>query len=299
MKVLVTGARGFVGHAIVENILAETDWTVLYEARPPKPRDRLEEIKNPDRVLLYEGGHVDMIIHAAGNPSALACIAEPTEAIKSNIEETFRILELGRKHKVLRVLYISTCEVYGSVTGPALENSFCEAINMYAATKLACEHMCTAYSHSYNVPYSIVRISNTFGPRCQPERFPIVAIRKLLNNEKIKINCDSDGQAIRRRWVPNQDVASMIVFILKECPPDEIYNLSGDNISNIDFLNYISSAMDVPSEYIIEPENIEGRIVYCDAPPDRILARGWRASASFEERVKEFVLWTLNHPEWR
>jgi dTDP-glucose 4,6-dehydratase len=299
MKVLVTGARGFVGHAIVENILSETDWTVFYEARPPKPRDRLEDITDPGRVLLYDGERVDVIIHAAGNPSALACIAEPKEAIQSNIEETFRILELARKHKVSRVVYVSTCDVYGNTKGSAKEDSFCEATNMYAATKLAGEHMCTAYSHSYKVPFSIVRLTNTFGPRCQPERFPVVAIKKLLNNEKIKIHCDAEGQPIRRRWAPIRDVASMIVFILKECPPGEIYNLTGENISNFDFLNYISSAMDRPFEYIIEPENIEGRLVYCDAPPDCILARGWRASVSFEERVKEFVLWTLNHPEWQ
>ena len=216
MKVLVTGARGFVGHSIVEHILSETDWTVFYEDRPPKPLDRLEEIKIPGRVLLYDDGHIDVIIHAAGNPSALACINEPDDAIRSNIEETFRILELARKHKVSRVLYISTCEVYGNIPGLTLENSFCEAINMYAATKLAAEHMCTAYSHSYNVPYSIVRLSNTFGPRCQPERFPVVAIRKIVNDEKIKIHCDADGHPIKRRWTPIRDVASMVVFIIEK-----------------------------------------------------------------------------------
>jgi nucleoside-diphosphate-sugar epimerase len=125
----------------------------------------------------------------------------------------------------------------------------------------------------------------------------VVAIKKLLNNEKIKIHCDADGRPIGRCWAPIRDVASMVVFILEKCPPGEIYNLTGENISNLVFLKYISAAMGKESEYSIESENIEGRLVYSDAPPNRILARGWRASVSFEERVKEFVRWTLDHPE--
>jgi dTDP-glucose 4,6-dehydratase len=293
MIVYVTGARGFVGHTVVKHILENTDWLVYC---PAKGR-RLDELGNLERfVETYE--NIDIIIHAAGNPSALSCIKEPIQAINDNIILTSQMLEIARKNKVQHFIYVSSVEVYGGNQETSYEDSHCVAKNPYAATKLAGEHLCTAYHYSYNIPCSIVRLNNTFGPRCQPERFPVLAIKKLLNDESFVIHCDENGQVGKRRWASIDDVADMILFIIKNSQPGKTYNLTGDLISNLEFLESIAKNMNKTFKYSLKQENIDGRILFQNAPPREIYSIGWRPTKTFEERLSEFVQWTCSHPEW-
>ena len=163
---------------------------------------------------------------------------------------------------------------------------------MYAATKHSGEQMCKAYQSSYGVPCSIVRLNNTFGHFCQKERFPMIAIRKLLNGEKFTIYTHDD-EVVGRRWTSIYDVAEMVSFILEQ-PPGRIYNTTGDFMTNLQFLECIAKSMDKDGfDFELVEENIRGRIGNQDAPPDLIRSLGWKSSKSFEERIKEFVSSTL------
>ena len=288
MKViLVTGARGFVGASLIEHILETTDWEVYYQKRPPKPNDRLAQMKN---VHPWEGQkEPNIILHVAGNPSSLSCIADPTGAVNDNVLLTLEMLELARKYKesLEHFIYFSSVEVYGK-SGTCLETDVCTAKNMYAATKYAGEQMCMAYHESYAVPCSIVRLNNSFGHFCQEERFPVMAIKKLLNNEKFILHT-YDGEIVGRRWTPIYDVAEMVLFILQQ-KPGKIYNTTADFISNLDFLKHIANAMNIKTfEYETIEENVAGRIGSQDAPPDFIRSLGWKPTKTFEQRVNDFV----------
>ena len=299
MNVLVTGARGFIGHAIAEHLLEETDWLIYYQPRSPCIRDRITEIENKERMFVYNDEKLDIIIHTAGNCSSIDCIENPEKAIHDNIILTFQMLELARKHKVKHFLYTSTAEVYGDQTGKdSFEDSFLVARNPYAATKAAGEHLCTSYENTYGVPCSIVRLSNNFGKRCQPERFPVLAIRKIVNNEKFIIHCDEKGNALERLWIPVSYTADMILFILRNCKPGKIYNLTGSKISNITLLEYISEALAKEFEYEFQPENIEGRVNIQNASPNLIHSLGWKPKSDFKTEVKNFVQWTIENDRW-
>lgn len=286
-SVLITGARGFVGASMIEYILENTDWEIYYVPRPPKKDDRLHEIDFRNRVHIWENQTPNIILHIAGNASSLACIDKPLEAVNDNVLETVKILELARKYSVEHFIYFSSVEVYGKC-GKCVESDACSAKNMYAATKYSGEQMCMAYQESYGVPCSIVRLNNTFGHFCQEERFPIIAINKLLNNEKFVLHT-YNGKIIGRRWTSIYDVAEMVFFILDQ-KPGKIYNTTHDFMTNLEFLTHIANAMNIKKfEYETKEEYIAGRMGDQDAPPDFIRSLGWKPSKSFEERVSEFV----------
>jgi len=289
--VLITGARGFVGASIIEHLLESTNYIIYYVKRPPKDNDRLNNINLTNRVFVWNGENIDIILHAAGNPSSISCIENPMGAIEDNIIETNKILEIARKYKVKHFIYFSSVEVYGK-EGLCYEDDTCHAQNMYAATKIAGEQMCKAYHSSYDVPCSIVRLNNTFGHFCQKERFPMIAIKKLLNKEKFTIYTHNN-EIVGRRWTSIYDVAEMLSFILEQ-PPGRIYNTTGDFMSNLEFLKCIAKAMNIDDfDYELVEETTKGRIGNQDAPPNFIRSLGWKSSKTFEERIREFVSSTL------
>jgi dTDP-glucose 4,6-dehydratase len=159
---------------------------------------------------------------------------------------------------------------------------------MYAATKYAGEQLCKAYDKSYGVPCSIVRLNNTFGKFCQPERFPMIVVKKLLNKEKFIIHTHRE-EVIGRRWTSIYDVAEMVLFILNQ-PAGGTYNTTSDFMTNLDFLKHVANAMDINDfDYELVEEGISGRMGNQDAPPDLIRSLGWKPSRTFEQRIKDFV----------
>jgi nucleoside-diphosphate-sugar epimerase len=295
--VLITGARGFFGHALVSHFLENTDWILICPTRYPKNPDRLVELGPSDRILQEFDGPLDIIIHAAANPSTLDCIEHPVEAVDSNIGETLKMLELARKHPLEHFIFISSTGVYGSDMN-GHEGVNCRATNMYAATKLAGEQMCWAYMNSYGVPCTVARLSDVFGPRSQPERFPTKAIRNLLKNEKFTLHGEN-GIIGRRNWCSSFDAADMILFILKSVAPGETFNVSGmESLTHLEFLQIIAKAMDVPFEYNIKEEGIIGRVLSQIVPPTKLYDIGWRPAIPFVKHVKNFTKWTIANKNW-
>lgn len=307
-KILITGATGFIGHYLVEHF--SHDYEILCIIRPnTKNKARLNGLKNFTLIEhdlrnpfdIDKIGDVEYILHAGGNPSASDSLIDPRNNVIDNVIGTVNILDLAKSINIKRLVYYSSGEVFGpiAVGQDSYENDAYNSNSPYAAAKAAGEELCVAYSKSFNLPVSVIHINNTFGPRCQPNRLPVIIIRKLLNNEPIDIHV-SNGIIGGRRWFYAGNVASHTRFILeKQTQLCEKWNSAGNTfINNLDFAKEIALIMNTELKYNLVPVDRPGHDLCFSVNPDKIYKLGWTEPKSFKERLEETVQWYMKNTDW-
>jgi dTDP-glucose 4,6-dehydratase len=305
---LITGANGFIGHYLVEEFLK--DHRVICVVRPGSTNMvRLEGFINDVEIIEHDIKNscsnlpkADIILHAGANPSAADSLSNPAASIMDNVLGTLNLLEHARHTGVDRFVYYSSGEVYGPVP-IGQDSQTTDAYNSnspYAAGKAAGEELCLAYANSFNVPVSIIHINNTFGPRCQSNRLPVIIIRKLLNNETLDIHVGPSELIGGRRWFYAGDVASHTRFILKtQLTHCEKWNSAGDKfINNLEFAQQIAQIMGRKLSYQLVPVDRPGHDLCFSVDPGRLYTLGWQAPNSYVERLTQTVNWYHNNPKW-
>jgi UDP-glucuronate 4-epimerase len=219
MRVLLSGSTGFVGGALKTHLMNRS-WDVVCIENRQIPEDAF----------------FDVIIHAGACPSAVECIAEPTKGL-NNITFTFELLEFCRRNKIPKFVFMSTCEVYGRTMTQVDEDAPLESFNMYGASKVAGEHMCMAYSHSYGIQTIILRIMNVWGPGCHPDRFPSVIERAFKEREVPHFKLQT---RVKKRWIHVDDLIEKTrqIIEVQNLPLTETFNVTGPE--NLDLPNFIS-----------------------------------------------------------
>ncbi len=210
-SILVTGGAGFIAHHVIENILDNTDWTIV-------SLDRLDFSGNLNRLQEVVGGRKDsnrvkiihhdlkaplnsQIVSAIGNINYIAHLAAgshvdrsidyPMEFVMDNVVGTANILEYAKSIDSLdKFVYFSTDEVFGPAPGAVKykENDRYNSTNPYSATKAGAEELVVAFENTYKMPNIITHTMNVFGERQHPEKFIPMCINKVLKGEKIFIH---------------------------------------------------------------------------------------------------------------
>ena len=252
MKILITGGNGFVGSNIIKEILINTDWDIYClinknENNIPKNVTKFYELESINV-------NIDFIIHAGGEPSSKYCIKNPESAINNNILHKFKLLEFSRKKNIKNFIFFSSCEVYGHATDSSCETDTLKSYNMYGASKIACEHICSSYFHTYGIRTTAIRLLNTYGTNCQEERFPSI-IKKKFEDKSIPHFILSNKT--KKRWLDIKEMAIRTIFIIKNMPDCfEVFNFVGDeNLSLTDFIDKFSEGKKYTYEYIKEEIN--------------------------------------------
>lgn len=309
--VLITGAAGFIGHILAEEFVK--DHKVICLVRPgSKNLERLDSIKTSIEIVSHNLTNtyaeiesiikeVDIILHAGGNPSSEDSILQPFSVINDNVIGTAQVLELARRRSA-HVVYYSAGEVFGPITPgtDSLENDPYNSVSPYAASKAAGEEICISYANTFSVPVSITHITNTFGPRLQHNRFPIIAIRKILNGEELTIHTGLDGSVGGRRWLPAIDVALQTRFMINNHnAPYEKWNSSGPEfITNLELAQMIAEILGKDLKFKFEKINRAGHDPFFSITPSKFYDRGWTPSLNMRDRLKETVEWYINNPHW-
>ena len=199
-KILVTGADGFIGSHLVENLLARghdvrafvyynsfNSWGWL-DTLPAAQLKQLDvfagDIRDPNGVQTAMQG-CNVVFHLAALIAIPFSYHSPDSYVDTNIKGTLNILQAARRCQVSRVLVTSTSEVYGTAQYvPIDENHPYQGQSPYSATKIGADRMAESFYRSFDLPVTIVRPFNTYGPRQSARAVIPTIITQLLSGEK-------------------------------------------------------------------------------------------------------------------
>lgn len=245
-----------------------------------------------DKIFQFE--QPDIVIHGAAESFVDYSLSDPNSFVTSNVLGTQVVINACVKHKVERLIYISTDEVYGQLTSESdaawKEDAPLDPRNPYSASKAAGELMVKAAHQSHGLIYNITRSSNNYGPRQTPEKLIPKAIKCVMHDQKIPVY----GQGLQiRDWTHVYDNCDAIVTVLNNGKPNEIYNISANQeFPNIEVIQKICNAMGKGHElisFIEDPR--KGHDFRYSVDSSKIKELGWKPTYKFKEGIVETVEW--------
>lgn len=320
-KILITGATGLIGSAIVSAFL---DWNRNHEnqihvialVRNRKKcevlfaeylSDGLEILESDVCNLCPSDMGLDYIIHGASQTSSKGFVETPVETVMTALDGTRNLLELARINQVEGFVYLSSMEVYGT---PATDDKITESTpsnldvlqvrSCYPESKRMCENLCVCYASEYAVPAKIVRLTQTFGTGVSYHDGRVFAefARCVLENRNIILKTKGET---KRCYLYTADAVTAILTVLLNGASGEAYNAANEaTYCSIFEMACIVADMSENSIQVIIEENTDiQKLGYAptlkmNLATDKLQQLGWNASydlqSMYERMMKSMVL---------
>ncbi len=314
MKVLLTGAAGFIGRATAEALLKAGHQVVavdnlndyyavsLKHARLATLREQpglqfypLDVADWPALDALFAEQRPDAVIHLAAQAGVRYSIQNPHAYAQSNLLGMTHILEACRQHPVQHLVYASSSSVYGkNAKAPFAEDDRTDQpVSFYAASKKANEVMAASYSHLYQLPATGLRFFTVYGPWGRPDMAPWLFTEAILRGEPIKV---FNHGRLQRDFTYIDDIVEGILRVLAQPPqgdcPHTLYNIGNHQpVELMTFISTIEQALGREAEKIYLPmQDGDVPITYADTQKLRD-AVGFSPDTPLVDGMRRFVAW--------
>ena len=328
MKYLVTGAAGFIGAKVSEELLKKGHDVVgidivndyydvaLKEARLAPLLDnnkfvfkKIDIAHSQDVLDLFADEKFDRVVHLAAQAGVRYSIENPMAYADSNLVGHLNILEGCRHNNVGHLVYASSSSVYGlnAKTPFSTSDTVDHPVSLYAATKKSNELMAHSYSHLYNMPTTGLRFFTVYGPYGRPDMAPYIFTKKILDGETIDINNNGD---MWRDFTYIDDIVEGVIRIADIVParndawtveegtpasssaPYSIYNIGhGSPINLIEFIKAIETELGIEATKNfrgMQPGDVYQ--TYADTQ-DLFKVTGYTPKVGVKEGVANLVRW--------
>ena len=305
MRLLVTGAAGFIGSTYVHLLHGDHDVTVLdkltYAGRRENLPDDVElvvgSIEERDLVLQLTEG-VDAVVNFAAESHVDRSIADQEAFARTHVIGTSVLLDAVRERAVPRFLQVSTDEVYGSITeGSFTERSPLDPSSPYSATKAGGDLLVSAHAHTHGVEALICRGSNNYGPRQYPEKLIPLCVLNALHGDPLPVY--GDGRQVRN-WLYVEDFCGAIHTVLLHGRPGEAYNVGGpDECENLLVVKRILELTGRDESLIEHVRDRPGHDRRYSLSSDKLRSElGWEPHVRFAEGLERTVEWYRANEWW-
>jgi UDP-glucuronate 4-epimerase len=274
MKILLTGAAGFIGAATALRLLARGDEVVgldnlndYYD--PALKQSRLAQLTphagfrfvqmdvadRPGMAQLFATEGFDRVVHLAAQAGVRYSLQNPNAYVDSNLVGFMNVLEGCRHHAVAHLVYASSSSVYGGNTKmPFSEGDPVDhPVSLYAATKKANELMAHSYSHLYNIPTTGLRFFTVYGPWGRPDMAPMLFTDAILSGHPIKVFNHGN---MRRDFTYIDDIVEGVLRVLDRAAtaldstaPYRVFNIGNNQpVQLMDFIGCIEKSLGKTAE---------------------------------------------------
>ncbi|BCB05662.1 NAD-dependent epimerase/dehydratase family protein [Bacillus sp. KH172YL63] len=255
MKILVTGGGGFIGHHVTKELLEKGHEVIIVDTLITGKEENIPDavtfysmdITDPEIETVFSSEEPDVVIHLAAQISVSYSMKYPQEDGKVNIIGTINLLHLSAKYDVRKFIFASSAAVYGHpVTLPVSENHQLMPTSSYGLSKMTSENYIQMYHQSKQLPFTILRFSNVYGPRQTAEgEAGVVSIFLTNAAENKPIQVFGDGNQTRD-FIYVKDVANACVRAIDR-GDNEIVNIgSKTQLSINQLIHTISKVSEKP-----------------------------------------------------
>ncbi|CEN56339.1 NAD-dependent epimerase [Candidatus Methylopumilus turicensis] len=321
MKILVTGAAGFIGHQTTLRLLARGDIVIgvdnlndyydvsLKEARlndiakhPHAGNFKFIKLDLADTSAteaLFKAEQPERVIHLAAQAGVRYSLQNPHAYVQSNLVAFTNVLEGCRHNKVAHLVYASSSSVYGGNTKlPFSEQDTVDhPVSLYAATKKANELMAHTYSHLYGIPTTGLRFFTVYGPWGRPDMSPFLFADAILNHKTIKVFNHGD---MMRDFTYIDDIVEGVVRVAdKPATPEpnssvpyRVFNIGNNQPEKLmDFIGMLEDAFGKVAEKEFLPmQDGDVKATYADTQALEAWV-GFKPYTPLNEGIAKFATW--------